>query len=390
MTVAYFNCTNGISGDMVLGALLDAGASLDAVRDAVGAVVSSGWSLAAERVSRGGVVATRAIVSANDDGASRLAARILEMIESADLTHAVARVALGAVTRLAEAEAAVHGQSAADVHLHEAGGLDAIVDIVGSAAALSSLGIGAVWSSPVGTGSGSAVSRHGPIPVPGPAVVKMLEGCPVRMQPTADELATPTGVALLRGMDAAFEPVEMVVSREGYGAGGRDPADRPNVLQVIVGRPVPVSEPMAVVEANLDDATPEVLAHTVERALAAGAADAWITPVVMKKGRPGATVHVLCAPSLRSEVEDLLLAETGTFGLRRHDVARRVLDRDWVLVEVAGQPVRVKRAFIDGRPVTLAAEYEEARVAAAALGWSLADVMSEAVAQARAVSSSSS
>lgn len=382
---AWFHCASGISGDMTLGALVDAGAPLEAVREMVARVVPTGWTLEAERVQRGGVTATRVLVEVSAQAPPRSARTVLDLIDGAALPDPIAAVARGAVSALAEAEAAAHGQSPGEVHLHEVGATDAVVDLVGSAAALHLLGISDVYASAVASGAGTARSAHGPIPVPAPAAVELLRraGAPLRLLDTADELVTPTGAALLCGMGARFDAPTLVVSAQGFGAGGRDPRDRPNVLQVLVGKAGVPRQEMFVIEANLDDATPEVLAHVVDQALAAGAADAWLQPIVMKKGRPGVTLSLLAPASAVAALEELVLRETGSFGLRRHPVERQALDRDWVEVSLDGHPVRVKRALLAGEVVTWAAEFADARAAAFALGRPLAEVMGEAVARAR-------
>ena len=384
MIAAWLNCAAGVSGDMLLGGLLDAGAPLEEIRATVRLVVPTGWALEGEKVTRGGVRATRAVVTADDDVPARRARDIAEMIGRAGLPARVEDVALRTVGALAAAEAAVHGDDPEAVHLHEAGGLDAVVDVVGTAAGLDLLEIEEVHASPVATGAGTTPTRHGPVPVPGPAVVELLRGAPLRLVESADEMVTPTGAALLRGMGARFDRPEIVVDRQGFGAGSRDAPDRANVLQILLGRRQGAAEELVVLEANLDDATPEVLAHTVERALAAGAADAWLAPVVMKKGRPGVVLHVLAPPDAVHALEQLMVRETGTLGVRRHPVDRRALGRDWVEVAVGGCTVRVKRGLSGGSAVTLAAEYEDAKAAALALGRPLRDVMAEAVERARA------
>jgi pyridinium-3,5-bisthiocarboxylic acid mononucleotide nickel chelatase len=380
VTIAWFNCQSGISGDMALAALLDAGASLESVRAAIRTVIASGWSLELDRVARGGVRAVRAVVSVDDDAGHRSASQILSLIDSAGLPSVVESVALNAVRALATAEAKIHEQQPERVHLHEVGGIDTIVDVVGTAAAMHLLGIEAVYASPVGSGAGVVQTRHGPIPVPAPAVVELLRHAPLRILDTTDELVTPTGAALLVAMGARFDGPALWVSGQGFGAGSVERPERPNVLQVVIGENAPqLREELVLLETNLDDATPEVLAYTVERALAAGAADAWLVPAVMKKGRPGVTVHVLVQDHLATALEELLLTETGSLGVRRHRVERRALERDWVEVPIGEHRVRVKRGLIGRRVVSMAAEYEDARAVAQAQGRSLRTIMTEAL-----------
>jgi hypothetical protein len=364
--IIWLNPAAGISGDMFLGALLDLGAPLDGVRAAVAATGLSGWELSAERVTRAGIGATRAVVTVTDTATERHAAELLARVERAD-----SGVAAAAVRAIAEVEAGIHGVPVADVHLHEIGGLDTVVDTVGVGAALDLLGVTEVHCGPVALGSGTVTTRHGVLPVPAPATAALLAGAGAQVTGAGTgETVTPTGAALLVAAEARFGPVPAMALRGvGYGAGGRDPADRANVLQALLGEPAGRTERMILLETNVDDVTGEVLGHLVARLLAAGAADAWLSPIVMKKGRPAHTVHVLAAPERAADCERIVLAETGSLGLRRTPVDRTALPRHTTTVDVEGHAVRVKHGPWGAKP-----EHDDVAAAAAALGLPLREV----------------
>jgi uncharacterized protein (TIGR00299 family) protein len=379
-TIAWFGCsTSGVAGDMLLGALLDAGADLDAVRDTVRGLGVDGWSLEAEQVTRGGIAATRAVVDAPVTAHHRTWTAIRDLLAGASLPERVRARAGAAFAALAEAEAALHRTSVDDVHFHEVGALDALVDVVGTCAALEVLGVDDVGVSAVATGHGATTAAHGHLPVPAPATVRLLEGLEVVGVPVAAELATPTGAALVRTLAGrSSPPPAMTVRASGYGAGGLDLPDRPNVVQVVVGVAGAGSEPLVLLETNVDDITGEVLAHTIGRLLDAGALDAWATPIVMKKGRPAHTVAALARPGDAGALADVLRTETGTLGVRRSTVDREAAPRDVVEVDVGGHRVRVKIAA--GRAK---AEFDDAAAAASALGRPVRDVLRQAEESAR-------
>lgn len=381
-TVAWFHCFNGVAGDMLLGSLLDAGADVDAVRSTVELLGIEGWSLEAERVQRCGIRATRAVVRTEETHHHRRLRDIRQMVDLAGLPPRVAARANWVFHRLARAEGAVHGVAPADVEFHEVGSLDAIVDVVGTCAAIEVLGIDKVWASPIANGLGTVTGSHGVLPNPPPAVLALLAdaAAPARGVDVAAELATPTGVALVTSLAEGFGPMlPMTPERIGYGAGGRDLPGRPNVVQVVVGTAAeagvatPPGQPVRLLEANVDDATGETIAHTIGALLAAGAHDAWVTPIVMKKGRPASTVHVLCDPARTAEIAAVLVSETGTLGLRGTTLERWPQQRDEHTVVVDGQAVRVKVGA--GR---VKAEHDDAAAAATALGVPLREVVRRA------------
>lgn len=312
------------------------------------------------------------------------------MIESAELPERVRRDASAVYRRLAEVEGAIHGVAADDVELHEVGALDSILDVVGVCAALHDLGIDEVWYSPIAVGHGTVTTAHGVLPNPVPAVTRLLADAAAQTVgiDTTMELSTPTGVAVLTTLGRAGGPMPaMTVTASGFGAGTADPAGRPNVVQVVVGTMTSTStggddttgRPCHLLEANVDDVTGEVLAHTVDAALAAGAFDAWVTPIVMKKGRPAHTVSALCDDATLARVRQVLLDETGTLGIRASVVRRWPQQRDDVVVDVDGHPVRVKVGATRSK-----AEFDDARAAAAALGRPVRDVLAQAERLARA------
>jgi pyridinium-3,5-bisthiocarboxylic acid mononucleotide nickel chelatase len=371
--ILWLNPFSGVSGDMLLGALLDLGAPLDGVRSAVAATGVQGWELTAERVTRGGLAATRAVVTVTDTATERRAADVLALVGRAP--EPAAGLASRAVRAIAEVEARIHGTEPAEVHLHEIGGLDTVVDTVGAAAALHLLGVTEVHCGPLALGTGTVSTRHGVLPLPAPATAALLAMAGAPVVGSGDgETVTPTGAALLVAAGTRFGPVPaMALHGVGYGAGGRDPAGRANALQALIGdagsTTATDTAPMLLLETNVDDVSGEVLGHLVPLLLAAGAADAWLSPIVMKKGRPAHTVHVLSSPALAGECERIVLAETGSLGLRRTPVDRLALPRSTTVVDVAGHSVRVKRGPWGAKP-----EHDDVAAAAAAAGLPLREV----------------
>lgn len=383
-TVAWFHCFAGIAGDMALGACLDAGAPIEEVRGILDRLPVRGWTLDAEPVLRGGLAATRAVVGAEEHKVSRTYGHIAALLEEARLPERV-RERAGRVFRLlAEAEGRLHRRPMAQVHFHEVGSIDAVVDVVGTCAALEALGVDEVRASPIAVGTGMVRSAHGLLPNPAPAVVDLLRGAPVVGVDVNVELTTPTGAALLAGLCSGFGPLpSMRLAAAGFGAGTRELEALPNLLHLAVGEAFEEAEatggqPLALLEANLDDVSGEVVAHAVDALLAAGALDAWTTAVTMKKGRPAVVMAVLCHLPEAPRLRDLLAAETGTLGVRVSRVERWPFARQVEEVEVEGLPIRVKRA---ARRVKV--EYEDAAKVARRTGLPLREVVSRAEAEAR-------
>ncbi|MDA8061648.1 MAG: nickel pincer cofactor biosynthesis protein LarC [Actinomycetota bacterium] len=362
--VAWWHCFSGIAGDMALASLVDAGADLEAIERELVALPFGGWSLESRPVQRGGLAATQMVVTVRDTPVVRTHAHIVGLITEARLDDRVRRRALAAFAALAEVEGRLHGRPPSQVHFHEVGGTDAIIDIVGTCVALEVLGVDEVRSSAVAQGSGMVRSSHGLLPVPAPAVVELLAGAPTYGTDVPVELTTPTGAALLASLAEGWGPMpEMRVERVGRGAGSRELAGRPNLVQVVLGEAIGGSaepgHPIVLLETNLDDVTGEVLAHAVAALLGAGALDAWVTPIVGKKGRPAHQLSVVVEPAAAGRLLDLVVAETGTLGVRVHERRRWTSTREVSEVEVEGYTVRVKSS-----PAGVKAEHEDlARVA---------------------------
>lgn len=372
-TVAWFHCFSGIAGDMALGALIDAGADVDEVCAQLSRLPVDGWSLETETVLRSGIAGTKVHVHTTDRAPARSAALVARIIADAGLPDRVERRALATIRALAQAEGRLHDMPAEAVHLHEVGALDAIVDIVGTCIALELLGVDEVASSPVADGIGTVRAAHGVLPVPVPAVVSLLQGAPTYGLDIPRELTTPTGAALLAANAVEWGPMPgMTITAAGFGAGTADLGDRPNLTRVVIGTRTESNargQDVVLLEANVDDVTGETLGHAIEELLAAGAHDAWLVPIIMKKGRPAFTVSVLCEPSLAVTLRRVLVRETGTMGVRGSALERWPQARETGTVEVDGHMVRVK-ATAD----RVKAEHDDAACAARALGLPLREV----------------
>lgn len=367
---AYFDAFSGLSGDMTVGALLDLGAPLAEVAQALAGLELVDVTVGAERVDVGGIAATRFVVATREPPGERDFTAIRALLTSGKLAPRVAERALAVFHALAEAEARIHGTTIDRVHFHEVGAADAIADVVAAAVAMEWLGITTVHVGALPLGSGMVESRHGPLPVPAPATLELLRGYPVRLGDGVGEMVTPTGAALLRGLGAvAGPPADFRPLRIGHGAGTRRLADRPNVLRVVLGESAIAPEGLAademlVVECNIDDMSPELYEHVMARLFAAGAVDVALVPVHMKKGRPGVTMQVIVASAGRAAVAEVLFAETTTIGVRSHAVMRSKRARRMIEVATPYGPIAVKIADGDGAPALVVPEYESCRRAA--------------------------
>jgi len=367
MSLIYVDAFSGVSGDMLLGALLDAGAAEQELRRRLGTLPITGYELRVRKESRKGLQATRAEVRlAHAEHHHRGLRDVLAVIDGADLPGRAAEWSKVVFSRLAEAEAKVHGTTPDKVHFHEVGAVDAIVDIVGTCTGLVLLGVERLASSPLPLGSGYVHAAHGRLPVPAPAVVELVRGVPTAECDEPGELTTPTGAAVLVTLAEAFGTMPAMVPQAiGYGAGARRGQDVPNVLRVVVGeavaggRTAAESDVVWLLEANLDDATGETLGAATEALFEAGALDVWLTPATMKKGRPGVVLACLAPENRRGAVENAVFRETTTFGLRRTRVDRTKLQREHVAVETPFGSVRVKVGRREGRVVTALPEYED-------------------------------
>ena len=385
---AWVDASSGASGDMLLGALAGAGVPLDVLQEAVDAVVPEPVRFHVEPVTRNGFAATRCHVEVADSVHHRTWRDIRVLLGGADLAEEVRALAERVFERLAVAEATVHGADPLDVSFHEVGALDAIADVVGVAAGFVHLGLDEVVVSPVAVGSGTVTGAHGSMPVPPPAVAELLRGVPSYAGPPgapAQELCTPTGAALLTTLATAWGPQPaMTTAAIGIGAGGRDPDGHANVLRLFTG---PASGraagPPLLVETNVDDLDPRVWPAVIAALLEAGASDAWLTPILMKKGRPAHTLSVLVASDRAAEVRTAIFRHTSTIGLREQPLGKHALDREMVAVDVDGQPVAVKLARHHGVLVNAQPEYDDVARAAHALGRPVTDVLADAVAASR-------
>lgn len=371
MRYGYFDCFNGAAGDMILGALIDAGCPLERLQEVVAKLSLPGVTLTAEKVQRHGLAATQARVEVEPGSqkAHRHLPDIVQIIDAAGLEPQVAEKARLVFQRLAQAEAGVHAIPVEQVHFHEVGAADAIVDIVCSCAGLATLGVERVGCSPIPTGSGTVTCQHGILPVPAPATAQLLRGIPVTGGAEVGELTTPTGAALLSTLADEFGPLpDMTIEAIGCGAGAREEQQRPNILRLFMGqRAAPDQsdqDTVTVLEAQVDDTTGQSLAYTCERLLEAGALDAYIVPIIMKKGRPGQLLTALCRPGDVAKLETLIFAETSTFGVRRHEARRAKLTRRHVTVKTRYGPIRVKLGERDGKVARAWPEYEECVAAA--------------------------
>jgi hypothetical protein len=361
--IAYLDCFSGVSGDMLLGALVDAGLPLGDLKADLSRLPLTGYDITAERTTRSGLAGTRVVVEVTESHHHRRLADILDIIARSDLPPAATEPARLAFTRLAEAEARVHNRPVEEVHFHETGAVDAIVDVVGACCGLYSMGITDVYASPLPLGGGWVDTAHGRLPVPAPATAELLKGVPAYGGPVEAELVTPTGAAIVTTVARGFGPMPpMTVQQIGWGAGGRELA-HPNLLRIFVGEAAQqaLEQQLTLLETNLDDMNPELFEHLMERLFTAGALDVFWTPIVMKKSRPAALVSVLAEPLRAEELTGILFRETTTLGVRSHQVSRRCLAREWVEVSTEYGSVRVKVGRLGSAVVTAAPEYEDCR-----------------------------
>ena len=421
MRTLYFDCFSGAAGDMILGALIDLGVPLDGVRSALGSLEIAADAVWTERVMRAGLGATKFWVAGEearlrqrdaradaahdhaDEGRGRQhdssgtahshasggsyqghrsLADVRTLIAASGLTGAGKARATALFNRLGEAEAAVHGVPVDRVHLHEVGSLDSIVDIVGTVFALDELGVEHVVASPLNVGGGMTRTSHGVYPVPAPATTRLLTGAPVYAGPQQVELVTPTGALLVTDYAKAFGPVPpMRLIGAGYGAGTRDLPGTPNVLRVLLGEmddTAPI-EHVVVIEANIDDMSPQLFGPLMDDLLASGALDVFLSPIQMKKNRPGTLVSVVAPPDARERLTALMFRDTTTIGVRYQSMARECLDRETVSVDTPLGPIRVKVATRQGRTLNVAPEFEDCLTAARAAGRAVKDVQALAM-----------
>ena len=381
--IVYFDCASGASGDMLLGAVVDLGLPIEELRAELAKLGVEGWRIEAARVNRSGLASTKVDVVAEVAGQPhRHLKHVLAILDASTLDAPVKERAAGLFRRLAEAEAAVHGTTPEKVHFHEVGALDSIVDIVGGVIALRWLGAARFVSSPLNVGTGTVTMSHGTFPVPPPATARLVEGAPV-YGAGEGELLTPTGALLVTAHAEAYGPLPlMTVEKTGHGAGGRDTKGRPNVLRLVVGREAGggATERVLVLETEVDDTPPQLLGSLIEKLLAAGAVDAYFTPVQMKKGRPGVLVTAIAPPAAREAIEEVLFRETTTLGVRSQEWERTALERETRTVETAFGPIRVKIGLRRGAVRNAWPEFADCEKAAAGRDVPVKEVLAAALA----------
>ncbi len=387
MKIAYFNCFSGISGDMCLGAIVDAGISVEILKKELKKISIKGYEISAKKVKRAGLSSTKVYITLSTKHKEQRAKTwkgIEKIIQASSFSQEIKQKGLKIFKRLFEAEAKVHGETFNTVHLHELGAVDCIIDVFGTVIGLYMLGVKEVYSSPVNLGGGSVKTRHGILPVPAPATTEILKGLPVYSSGTSHELTTPTGSAIVKELSSGFGDIPLMnIEKIGIGAGSRDFKDRPNVLRLFVGDfSLPPSIPLwqrgiegdtkkrigkipdsmaTVIEANIDDMNPQIYEYAMEELFKGGALDVYLTQVLMKKGRPGIKLSVICDEMKRGELIKIILKETTTIGLRFYEVKRRVLHREIRLLETEFGSVRMKFSKLGDEILKVTPEYEDCK-----------------------------
>lgn len=383
--VAYLDCVGGLAGDMLLAALLDAGADMERLRAVPTALGIVGVEITSERVERQGIGALHLRIEASDDHAHRDYREIRKLVEEADLSERAQLRSLDAFARLARVEGAIHGVPPDDVHFHELGSLDTLVDVCGAFVLLDDLEVERVTCSPLPFARGFTRAAHGVLPLPAPATLALLEGAPLVGVETEAELVTPTGAAIAATVVEEWGALPpLTLERVGYGAGTKDFADRPNVVRVVLGTETtrPTGR-VVLLETNLDDFSPELVPDAVERCFEAGALDVWTVPAHMKKGRPGIVLSAIARPAAEVDIARALLEETTALGVRVSRLDRYELERDERIVEISGGRVRVKIGMLDGRVVNIAPEHDDCAALALSTGRAVKSVWAEALARAQ-------
>ncbi|HUI46315.1 MAG TPA: nickel pincer cofactor biosynthesis protein LarC [Nitrospirota bacterium] len=382
MTIAYFDCFSGISGDMTLGALVDAGVPIESLRAELEKLNVSGYEITALKVMRAGVSATKVHVCLDEkEQPVRYLAEIRRIIGDSLLSSAIQEKSIKIFEQLARAEARVHGTTPDRIHFHEVGAIDAIIDIVGSVIGLDMLGIDSIAGSPVNVGSGLITTAHGTLPIPAPATAELLKGIPTYGSSVSFELTTPTGAVILSTLCASFGLMpRMKVDRIAYGAGGKDIAGQPNVLRLMIGeQTVGYDEDASVViETNIDDMNPQVYDYLIEKLMQQGAHDVYLTPIIMKKGRPAILVSVLTDAAQTEAMLDTVFRETSSIGVRIQEVGRKKLTREMREVDTPYGKVRLKLSRRGNEILTVTPEYEDCRKIAAEKQVALKTVIDEA------------
>ena len=362
MKILYFDCYSGAAGDMILGSLLDLGLEQNTWLKSIRGLSVSGFEVKFDRVVRHGIAAQKVNVHITEEQPHRHLKDLKKIIGNSVFPDAVKQNVIRIFTRLAEAEAHVHDTTIDKIHFHEVGAVDAIVDILGTCLAIDTLGVDKIYCSPVGLGRGVSKCEHGPMPLPPPATLEILKGCPVHMHEVDTELCTPTGAAILSSLASFTPPPEIYLLKVGYGAGAKDIDTLPNVVRALLleERREFEADQALLLETNIDDMNPELYPHVLNKMLTGGAMDAYLNPIIMKKGRPGIVLSVLCAPEFKSGMIDLIYRETTTLGIRISAVERLKLPREEIEVEIPWGKIRGKKAIWNGK-TRITPEYEDCR-----------------------------
>lgn len=365
MKIAYFDCIAGASGDMILGALIDAGLSAETLKTKLAALHLADFQLKIYKANKNGFSATKVDVLVSDKAPERHLSDIREIVAGSDLSDKIKQKSMEIFQQLCEVEAGIHGSSPDKVHLHELGGVDTIVDVVGALCGLEALGIEKIYASPLPMGRGFIKGAHGQIPLPAPATIGMLENVSIVGSSVEAELVTPTGAVLLKTLAENFGPIPaMTLKSVGYGAGGRD-LTIPNVLRLLIGETERqsgvITETLVMLETNIDDQNPEIFSYVMDKLFAAGALDAFLTPIQMKKNRPAVMIRALCSPEKSDDLERIIFRETRSLGVRKQMVTRHCLPRTVKTVETKFGKVRVKIAQTGAGEEKRTPEYEDCR-----------------------------
>ena len=379
MKIAYFDCCAGISGDMVLGALVDSGLDVSILRRELAKLHLGDYSISASKDERHHITGTNIKVRFKESGHHRTFKEIKNIINKSRLTTKVKVLSTSIFENLAKAEAKVHGCRVDDVHFHEVGAIDSIVDIVGTAIGIEKLGIGQVYASPLPLGSGWVKTSHGRMPVPAPATLELLKGVPVASSLTASELTTPTGAAIIKTLSLSFGNMpHMEIEGTGYGIGDRSFKEIPNILRLIIGKGTGSTERLIIVETNMDDMNPQIYEYLMSRLFKNGALDVFLMPIQMKKGRPAILLKVLCSENKKGNIIDTIFEETTTIGVRTYEVERHCLERRIENVSTPYGKVRVKVAERNGKVLNIQPEYEDCKEIAEKKKLPLKEVMDSA------------
>lgn len=381
MKVAYFDCFAGISGDMILGALIDAGLDIENLKIELSKLGVDGWRISSEKVVKNGISGTKVKVITEEQHAHRHLKNIVQIIDDSSLDDTIKNDSKAIFERLAEVEAKIHNTTPDKIHFHEVGALDAIIDIVGAVAGITLLGIEKIYSSKIHVGTGFVDCAHGKIPLPAPATVELLKGIPIYSTGIENELTTPTGAAIISSLAEQFgaNPSFQILST-GYGAGSRD-LNIPNMLRLMIGEIVENgfdSDVATLIETNIDDMNPEFFDYVIERVFKAGALDAYITPIFMKKNRPGSMLSVLCPSDKQDNILEIIFTETTTLGVRIQRVERKKLQREIKTAKTKYGDIRVKIGFLDNRVKSIMPEYDDCKTIAEKLNIPIREIYEEA------------